>query len=135
MSARGGAFDHARKETLKGLDMGKARKRKRLGSAQRYVLSMITETGFWNEMSGWSYDSAHQTNTILSTLSKHGWVKQTGHRARYGHFEITTAGAEKVAQLASERAEAARQIAEAEGSAEAKAKADSIYRYFGLHAL
>lgn len=115
--------------------MGKARRRKRLGSAQRHVLNMINKSGFWNEMSNWTYDSAHQTNAILTTLSKHGWVKQTGRRARYGHFEITTAGAEKVAELVAERTEAARQIAAAESSPETKAKAEAIYRRFGLHAL
>ena len=99
-----------------------------MGIAQRHILTMIAKSGYWNEMSDWHYDSAHQTNHILTTLSERGWVKRTDSRAKYGHFEITDAGAEKVASLEAERAEAARLIANAKGSTTDRAKASMIYK-------
>lgn len=128
MGARGGAPVCKDMRTYKGLDMGKARNRKRLGSAQRYVLGTISKSGYWNESCGWYYDSAHQTNCILSTLADHGWVLRTGSRGRYGHFEITSAGSEKIVTLEAERAEAAKLIAEAEKSADEVSSSTSIFK-------
>lgn len=70
----------------------------RLGTDQRTALDAMAvsgASGVWHEGSGWLLNTPSQTDRVMQSLKRRGYVAQTSDNylgSGYGRYEITLAG-------------------------------------------